>query len=314
GPFTLDRIPERIRATLVYAFGQEKFIRPEVAIVKERTAGWLHFVVFWGFIILGIQIIMMFGRAFSDTFYPFPFTPALLGKPYWLVRDIFEAAVFLCILILLARWLVTQPRRLFGFPPAEGRHRHHSHWEAYLILGCIGMITFSGPIYDGSRLLAHGVEGFVGEARWEPFSYLMSRILASLGGPAFVDSAGNVAWWMHNLAGLVMLNFLPVPKPFHAITPPSPKPFTSSPRLPKSSSRSWNRSGSSPSQSMTRTPSATARRASTSSPGSRSSTCSAAPRAAGARRSAPPPPPASRSRPGSSSSTCATTSTSTRTR
>ena len=57
GPFTLDRIPERIRATLVYAFGQEKFIRPEVAIVKERTAGWLHFIVFWGFVILGIQII-----------------------------------------------------------------------------------------------------------------------------------------------------------------------------------------------------------------------------------------------------------------
>ena len=28
GAFTLDRIPERIRATLVYAFGQEKFIRP----------------------------------------------------------------------------------------------------------------------------------------------------------------------------------------------------------------------------------------------------------------------------------------------
>src|SRR5262245_37345377 len=194
GPFTLDRISERIRATLVYAFGQEKFIRPEVDIVKERTAGWLHFIVFWGFVILGIQIVTMFGRAFSATFYPFPFTPGLLGKPYWLVRDLFEAAVFVCILILLARWLVTQPRRLFGYPPAEERHRHHSHWEAYLILGCIGMITFSAPVYDGSRLLAHGVEGFVGDARWEPFSYLMSRILARLGGPGFVDAAGDAAW------------------------------------------------------------------------------------------------------------------------
>ena len=218
GEFTLDRIPERIRALLVYAFGQEKFIRPEVAIVRERTAGWLHFFVFWGFVILGLQIVTMFGRAFSSDFYPFPFTPSLLGPPYWFVRDIFEATVFVCIVILIARWAITQPRRLFGYAPAEERHRHHSHWEAYLILGCIGMITFSGPIYDGSRLIAHGVEGFTGDARWEPFSYLMSRILLATGGAGIAAPAGNVAWWMHNLAVLVMLNFLPVAKHFHVIT------------------------------------------------------------------------------------------------
>src|SRR5262245_19383462 len=56
GEFTLDRITERVRAVLVYAFGQEKFIRPEVGIVRERTAGWLHFFVFWGFVVLGLQI------------------------------------------------------------------------------------------------------------------------------------------------------------------------------------------------------------------------------------------------------------------
>src|SRR4029450_1749979 len=60
GPFTLDRIPERVRATLVYAFGQEKFIRPEVGIVNERTAGWVHFIVSWVSALLGMQIISMF--------------------------------------------------------------------------------------------------------------------------------------------------------------------------------------------------------------------------------------------------------------
>jgi Fe-S oxidoreductase len=218
GSFTLDRIPERIRATLVYAFGQEKFIRPQVGIVRERTAGWVHFFVFWGFVILGLQIVTMFGRAFSSSFYPFPFTPGLLGKPYWLVRDLFEATVFVCILILLTRWLITQPRRLFGYAPAEERHRHHSHWEAYLILGCIGAIVFFGPIYDGSRLLAAGVDSFTGDARWEPFSYLMSRIMDAIGGSGFATQAGNVAWWVHNLAVLVMLNFLPLAKHFHVIT------------------------------------------------------------------------------------------------
>src|SRR5262249_35259927 len=142
GEFTLDRIPERVRAVLVYAFGQEKFIRPEVGIVRERTAGWLHFFVFWGFVVLGVQIITMFGRAFAPVSSPPPSRPAWSGRPSGPVRDSFGAPVSWCTLPRPARWAVTQPRRLFGSPPAEERHRHHSHWEAYLILGCIGMITF----------------------------------------------------------------------------------------------------------------------------------------------------------------------------
>jgi Fe-S oxidoreductase len=218
GSFVLDRIPERIQAVLVYAFGQKKFIRPDVEIVNERPAGWLHFFVFWGFVILGIQIVTMFTRAYVTDFYLFPFTPGLLGPIYWFVRDCFEVIVFVSVMILMARWLVTQPRRLFGYAPAEERHRHHSHWEAYLILGCIAVITFSGLVYDGTRLLQEGVTTLTGTARWEPFSYLMGHALAAIGGAAIVTPANDVAWWAHNLAVLVMLNFLPLAKHFHVIT------------------------------------------------------------------------------------------------
>ncbi|HEV7735082.1 MAG TPA: (Fe-S)-binding protein, partial [Candidatus Binatia bacterium] len=219
GKFVLDQVSERIQSVLVYALGQKKFIRPEVKIVNETTAGWIHFVVFWGFSILGIQVATMFGRAYSDHFYLFPFTPSLLLKPYMLLRDLFEAAVFVSIISLFVRWLVTQPKRLFGYPPAEERHRHHAHWEAYLILGCIGMIVTSGPVYDGGRLIAHaGNPEFAGDAMWEPVSYLAGRLMAAIGGDGFAIAAGNVAWWAHNLAILVMLNFLPLAKHFHVIT------------------------------------------------------------------------------------------------
>src|SRR5262249_51651149 len=152
-------------------------IRPEVKIVNETTAGWIHFVVFWGFTILGVQVVTMFGRAYSDHFYLFPFEPWLLGKPYMLVRDVFEAGVFVCIIALFVRWLITQPKRLSGYARAEEGHRHHSHWEAYLILSCIGIIVTAGPIYDGSRLLMHANDpSIAGDAMWEPFSALMGRI------------------------------------------------------------------------------------------------------------------------------------------
>ncbi len=45
-----DRLPERINALLVYGFGQKKFLIDE----RERSAGWMHFFIFWGFTILGV--------------------------------------------------------------------------------------------------------------------------------------------------------------------------------------------------------------------------------------------------------------------
>ena len=66
GTFTLDNIPERLNNVLVYALGQKKFIRPEVVKQGEGVAGWMHFFIFWGFTILGLQIATMFGRAYSE--------------------------------------------------------------------------------------------------------------------------------------------------------------------------------------------------------------------------------------------------------
>src|SRR2546425_224864 len=56
GTVTVDRIPERLWAVVTIALGQKKFIRPEVSWVRETLAGWLHFFVFWGFTVLGLQI------------------------------------------------------------------------------------------------------------------------------------------------------------------------------------------------------------------------------------------------------------------
>src|ERR1051326_4788101 len=98
-----DRIPERIRALLVYFFGQKKFVRPEASIVREQTAGWMHFFIFWGFTLLALQIATMCGRAYSESFYLPLFSPGLLGGPYLLIRDVMEVAVLLSIGVALAR-------------------------------------------------------------------------------------------------------------------------------------------------------------------------------------------------------------------
>ncbi len=214
GRITVDRVPERLWAVLVYFFGQKKFVRPEVGIVREWVAGWMHFFIFWAFIVLGGQVITMFGRAYSDEFYPPLLGPNLLGGPYMLVRDLFEAIVVVCVAVGLVRWGITHPARLFGYAPAENRQRSHAHWEAYLILCFIGLIGLGGLTYDAGRIVerAHDPE-MARMVAWEPVSHLVAALLGSAAVPA-----GHVAWWVHNLVILAFLNFLPLAKHFHVIT------------------------------------------------------------------------------------------------
>src|SRR5262249_35137503 len=132
GAFRVDRIPERIEAVLVYAFGQHKFVRPEAARQGEAIAGWMHFFIFWGFTLLGLQVFHMFGRVFVQGFtLPFLSVDSIipLGGPYLFVKDVFQVLVLISIGVAFTRWLVTRPKRLYGYLPAEQEIRGHSHWE-----------------------------------------------------------------------------------------------------------------------------------------------------------------------------------------
>jgi Fe-S oxidoreductase len=222
GTLTLDRIPERIQAVLVYAFGQKKFVRPEAARQGEAVAGWMHFFIFWGFTLLGAQVIHMFGRMFVPTFtLPFLSVDSIipLGGPYLLIKDVFQLLVLLAIATAFTRWLVTRPMRLYGFSPAEDKIRSHSHWEAFLILGCISMIMIGGFLYDGGMLVAHGDSALAQqEMRWQPLSKYVGAFLLLVVGAEGAGVVALAAQWLHNLAVLVMLNFLPQAKHFHVIT------------------------------------------------------------------------------------------------
>lgn len=217
----LDNVPQRLSALLLYAFGQKKFVqrepRPDTRI-SEQTAGWMHFFIFWGFSILAVQVLTMFGRGFMPEFYlPF-FTPNLLGGPYLLLKDIMEVVVLGAIGVALYRWGVSHPARLYGYRPSEQRLAGQSHWEAYLILIFIGSIMIGGLLYDGGRMVYEAANPLVQRERsWQPFSALVAMALGSqgVGTAKFVSDAG---WWLHNCVILVFLNLLPLSKHFHIIT------------------------------------------------------------------------------------------------
>lgn len=207
-----DRVGDRIKELLVYGFGQKKFV------TGEQPAGWMHIVIFWGFVILGLQITTMFGRAFSDHFFVPGFSPGLLGGPFSLLRDLLEISVLCAVGLALYRWLVAHPQRLFGFRPAEDRLAGQSHWEAILILSFISTIMLTGLLYDGGRLVALAGDPIIeAERPWQPIGRIVGWVLSAFGSNSALFIS-NAAWWIHNLVVLVFLNLLPLSKHFHIIT------------------------------------------------------------------------------------------------
>ncbi len=209
-----DNPQERINRTLKYAIGQFKFFKGPK---HDRKAGILHALVFWGFLILGYQVVHMFARGWFPHFSLPLLGAAEFGGPIVFVKDTFEVLVACSALILITRWVITHPRRLMGFLPAEKGVAAHPHWEAVLILCFITTITTSGLVYDAGRMVfLAGDPEIEAEKAWGWASYMISGWMG--GDASFAQAASDAAWWIHNLVILTFINLLPSSKHFHVIT------------------------------------------------------------------------------------------------
>jgi Fe-S oxidoreductase len=171
----LDRIPERLKRAVVYGLGQRKFLS------GEQPAGIMHALIFWGFVVLMIQVVTLYGRAFdADWSLPGLGESELLGPPFAVARDAVEAIVAVGVLYMLYRRLIAHTPRLFGLRRAEQRYRDKPHWEGVLILLFILFIVVGGLLYD--------------------------------------HASSEAGWWLHNVTVLVFLCLLPLTKHFHIIT------------------------------------------------------------------------------------------------
>ncbi|MCZ6625158.1 MAG: (Fe-S)-binding protein [Deltaproteobacteria bacterium] len=206
-----DRIGERIWNVLVYAFGQKKFLR------DEQPAGLMHFVIFWGFLIVAARTLTLFGQGYDPQFYLPGLHPDGLGGPYLLLKDLVESGVIVAVLIALYRWLFSHPSRLFGFEPAETKLAHQSHWEALVILFLILGLMVTDFLYDGGRFALESDPLTLSEKSWAFVSSGVGLFMGRL-DPGAVRIVSNLSWWAHIFIILTFLNLLPRSKHFHIIT------------------------------------------------------------------------------------------------
>jgi Fe-S oxidoreductase len=186
-----DQPLKRILRTLSVAFGQTR-------LLKEPKSGWMHAVIFWGFLILLVRA----GEFFFIGLFPnieshFSVTAPLV-LPYLWVKDGVVFMVTLAVLYALYRRLVIKPNRLT------------LSIEGLVILGLILAIVVSDVLFDAAFLaLNPDIE------KSGPLAALFAPLVSLLGMNGHLHS---LAYWAHVSAILFFLTLLPRSKHFHIVT------------------------------------------------------------------------------------------------
>ena len=121
---------------MILAIGQKRLVGRE----KERAAGIMHALIFWGFCILLIRSLNLYGEGFLKGYHlPFLGDEYVLGYLYIALKDIMEGIVLLMVIYAIFRRAVLKPERL------------HNTWEAYFVLAMIGVLMISDLLHDGAR-------------------------------------------------------------------------------------------------------------------------------------------------------------------
>jgi Fe-S oxidoreductase len=191
-----DRPGKRLARVAAIAFGQSKLLR-------EPFAGILHFLIFWGFVILLTAV----GESILQGLLP-GFSLAFLGpfhKPLLFLQDAIASIVVITVVVSLLRRLVAPPPRL----DVEG----HAKWDAALILLLILFVMLTMFGQNAAGIALKGEESGAGR-------FVSARLAGLCAG---VDGWTLLVWfrvffWAHVLLVLAFLNYLPYSKHLHVLT------------------------------------------------------------------------------------------------
>ncbi len=191
----LHDIKERIKRVLLIAFFQTKLMRYPVM-------GRIHALIFWGFLVLLINTLILWGRAFDPSFNLLIFGDNPIGHAYHFVKDIMSGLVLVAAGLALINRVILKPVRLTKSA------------EAGIILLIIVTMMAGDMLYWGNELLKSGETAFSWKA---PFASLTAIVLGAVESD-IADTAGIAGYWTHSILVLIFLNLLPHGKHFHVIT------------------------------------------------------------------------------------------------
>jgi Fe-S oxidoreductase len=185
-------IGARIRYLLKHGF-----LQPRVR--RASSAGWLHLLIFWGFLVLFVATELL--TVEIDT--PLSF----FSGPFYLL---FSLATDLFGVVLLIGVGAGAIRRYLIRPP---RLRNAAYGLPLLLLG---LLAVSGFLVEGLRI-AHSESVW---SAWSPVGSLVARFAAVLADPQTLPIWHHRAWWGHAVIAFLFIGLIPFGSMRHAIVAP----------------------------------------------------------------------------------------------
>ena len=201
-PYSIKNVGERLNRVLKVVIGQKK-------IMRFPIIGFMHALVFWGFILILVGSAEMMLDGFIGN--PFDANPAndrifsVFGIAYDIIiaaGDIFAWIIAVLTLAFLIRRNFMKIKRFEG---KEMRHKDHKDASIALLIILVLMFSLIGMnaayiVHAGNQV--HGVF---------PLSSLISNLIPE-GSAHIIELA---MWWTHILLIFFFANYLPYSKHFH---------------------------------------------------------------------------------------------------
>jgi Fe-S oxidoreductase len=193
-----DRRPTRpaqkLKEQLVVVLGQRK-------LLQWTVPGVMHFLIFWGFIVLFTTIIEAFGAIYQEGFHL-----PLIGRwgPLGLLQDIFVVGVLAGVATAFAIRRIQRP----------GRFRGSHTREAEYILWAIAGIMVTILLVRGAEI---SLDRFPYDPRWTPVSNAIAQLLHPF-SEGVRQAIDTIFLWWHSLIILAFLVYITYSKHLHIVT------------------------------------------------------------------------------------------------
>ena len=201
---TSDNKAQRFKNMARIALGQTK-------MVVRPIAGFMHIIVYVGFIIINIEVLEIIIDGLLGTHRIFAF----LGSLYDFLIGSFEILAFLVIVAVFVFWIRRNGIKLKRFikPEMEGWPKKDGNLILYIEFAL--MLLFLTMNATDVQLQQLGAEHYT-KAGSFPISQFISHLFDGMSVSSLIVIE-RIAWWLHILGILAFLNYLYYSKHLHIL-------------------------------------------------------------------------------------------------
>lgn len=193
-----DKLGLRIKKVIVETFGH-------VRIVRDALPGWMHFFIFWGFVIMTFGTGMVLLQA--DFGLPIMYGSFYLGLS--LALEFAGLFALIGIGFFAFRRYIVKPDRL------------DTRKDDGLVLLLLALIIITGFIAEAIRITTTNDPWYA----WQPVGYALSFLFAGL-STSVQESIHAANWWIHLFLVMGTIAYVPYSKLFHSLLMPTDQAFS----------------------------------------------------------------------------------------